>query len=624
MRGEVLRFEATPRPARAEFRGSADVLAPQAFARHQPQPATRDRIRAELGASLAALLGHDILAVDLVESAAEAGMQAGAFDLQHLATHAKRLGADVEYITAPVARALWPAIVALETGEWLLVLDQSDTQLSVIDMQTPGLRREIPVMGGMVQVVTTEHKTLSAGLKRQASAMSARWAMQPLLSARGLVAKHALGALIHNALLLAAALIALVQFDHGMARITPSIMAALLVGGALCVGLLLALEMLRFALMRRVEARLEALTPAGQDPHRRDLRGIADALFIVPLGAVLVTLMGVFSWIVVVGAMACVAVAVYAPQRSDRLTESLRNLAFMAGLTTGLFYVFAGQQGVGWLMATGLLGWQVLSIASRIGGGVADWAASERQTPTAKMGHRRERLDGRYLLRDVVQSADERATPALKIEALGLRDGEVTALLGPNGAGKSALLAVLSGSVLPTQGHVLLDGLQIGDIDPRDLRRGVGSLETARLCAGTTLRAALTLPHIPADAQRQVAALEFAGLSHLLEDPRGLERPIADLLSRGERHALAFARLWLADPRVVLLDEPLQGVDQQRGDAMLLKLGHWLRGRTAVIATHDPALVGLCTQVIVMQRGQVAMAGPRDAVLAQMRRAARG
>jgi ATP-binding cassette subfamily C protein LapB len=85
---------------------------------------------------------------------------------------------------------------------------------------------------------------------------------------------------------------------------------------------------------------------------------------------------------------------------------------------------------------------------------------------------------------------------------------------------------------------------------------------------------------------------------------------------------VGWARLWLQDPVVCLLDEPTAALDQGLETALIARVGDWLEGRTAIIATHRMAILGLVERVVVMQAGRVVVDGPRDEVMAHLARKA--
>ncbi len=172
---------------------------------------------------------------------------------------------------------------------------------------------------------------------------------------------------------------------------------------------------------------------------------------------------------------------------------------------------------------------------------------------------------------------------------------------------------------------MLIDGVDLGQVHPRDLRRGLGYLgQDVRLVAGT-LRDNLNLSQLERDDDRLLAALDFAGLGPFVRNhPRGLDLEIRELgegLSVGQRQSIGWARLWLQDPKVVILDEPTAALDQTLEATLVSRLKAWLDGRTAVIATHRVPILALTTRTLILQNGRLAVDGPKEAVLAHLAKA---
>lgn len=190
----------------------------------------------------------------------------------------------------------------------------------------------------------------------------------------------------------------------------------------------------------------------------------------------------------------------------------------------------------------------------------------------------------------------ERDRPALRLDALTLRPGEVVAVTGPSGGGKSTLLAVLLGFAAPTRGTVHVDGVELEDLDVEHWRRQVAWVPQApRLLAGTI--ADNVRLGAPAAADRAVRdALDAAGAADL-----GLEREVGEggaALSAGERRRVAIARALLrvreGDAWLLLLDEPTAGLDADR-EATVLESLRALRA-TALVVAHRPETVAAATR----------------------------
>ena len=146
-----------------------------------------------------------------------------------------------------------------------------------------------------------------------------------------------------------------------------------------------------------------------------------------------------------------------------------------------------------------------------------------------------------------------------------------------------------------------------------------------RLFAGT-LRDNLNLSLLERDDDRLLAALDFAGLGPFVRNhPKGLDLDIRDGgegLSIGQRQSIGWARLWLQDPSICLLDEPTAALDQTLEATLVSRLETWLEGRTAVIATHRIPILSLTSRTMILQNGRLSVDGPRDEVLAHMKKKA--
>jgi ATP-binding cassette subfamily C protein LapB len=322
-------------------------------------------------------------------------------------------------------------------------------------------------------------------------------------------------------------------------------------------------------------------------------------------------------------------------------SQGVQQATYIAAVIAGTYLVFAGQFTVGTLIAVGILSGRTLGPLTQLSGTLARWsnvrtalsgldriALAEQDQTEGRSYLRRARLDGGYQLHEVQFTYDEGAAPVLDIAGLAIQPGQRVAVLGANGSGKSTFLKLLSGLYAPTRGRVLIDGTDMGQIAPRDLRRGIGYLgQDVRLFAGS-LRDNLNLTLLERDDDRLMAALDFAGLGPFVRGhAKGLDLAILDGgqgLSQGQRQSIGWARLWLQDPRVCLLDEPTAALDQTLERTLVSRLETWLEGRTAVIATHRMPILSLTTRTLILQAGRMAVDGPRDQVLAHLAQAGAG
>ncbi len=320
---------------------------------------------------------------------------------------------------------------------------------------------------------------------------------------------------------------------------------------------------------------------------------------------------------------------------------AVQQATYVVAVIVGAYLVFAGQFTVGTIIAIGILTGRTLGPLAALSATLAKWTnvkaaldgletiANARQYEEEGRHYlRRNRILGIYEMRNLEFRYDAQSAPIVDIQGLAIPQGQHLAVLGANGSGKSTLLRVLAGLYEPTKGRVLLDGVDLDQLHPRDLRRGVGYLgQDVRLFAGT-LRDNLNLTQLERDDDRLFAALDFAGLGPFVRNhPRGLDIEIKEMgegLSVGQRQSIGWARIWLQDPAVAILDEPTSALDQTLENTLVSRLGTWLQGRTAIIATHRVPILHLTSRTLILQNGKLAVDGPRDQVLAHLAKAQAG
>ncbi len=317
-------------------------------------------------------------------------------------------------------------------------------------------------------------------------------------------------------------------------------------------------------------------------------------------------------------------------------SQGVQQATYVGAVITGTYLVFAGEFTVGTIIAVGILTSRTLAPLTQLSGILARWgnvksaldaldtvAVVAQDRVGARTYLRREKLRGQYELQGVTYRYDPEGAAVLDLPKFVIQPGQTIAVLGANGSGKSTLLKMLTGLYAPAQGKILIDGMEMAQIDPKDLRRSIGYLgQDVRLFHGT-LRDNLNLNLLERDDDRLYAALDFAGLGQYVKaHPKGLDLDIADGgegLSVGQRQSIGWARLWLQDPDICLLDEPTAALDQTLEKTLISRLESWLEGRTAVIATHRVPILSLASRTLILAQGRMAIDGPRDQVLDHLR-----
>jgi len=232
------------------------------------------------------------------------------------------------------------------------------------------------------------------------------------------------------------------------------------------------------------------------------------------------------------------------------------------------------------------------------------------------------RAKGHLALDDLAYSFRADAKPVLEGLKLRIEPGSFTAIIGANGGGKTTLLRLLAGLYTPSHGRVLLDGADIAQFGRAELTRQIGYMPQECVLFAGSIRDNLVLAKPDASDAEVLAAAERADLHRLAVDlPDGYGTAVGEggmRLSGGMRQRVALARALLADPPVLLLDEPSSNLDRAAEEHLrdtLIALG---RDHTVLVATHSPILLPATHNLIVLQGGKIATAGPTAELLPRL------
>ncbi len=201
------------------------------------------------------------------------------------------------------------------------------------------------------------------------------------------------------------------------------------------------------------------------------------------------------------------------------------------------------------------------------------------------------------------------SSPALDGITLDIAAGRHVALIGGSGAGKSSIAALLVRARDPDAGAIRLGGVALTDLALADLRRTVMLVPQKPHLFTTTLGANLRLARPSASAEEVAAAIELAGLTGFVARlPQGLCTPVGvagTTLSGGEARRVAIARAILADPDILILDEPGEGLDPETESDVLDRLLDRMTGRTVILITHARAALDRMDDVVTLDRGRI-------------------
>jgi len=202
---------------------------------------------------------------------------------------------------------------------------------------------------------------------------------------------------------------------------------------------------------------------------------------------------------------------------------------------------------------------------------------------------------------------------------LDVEPGERLAIVGPSGAGKSTLARLLAGIEQPRDGHVRVGGVAVTDIDPAERRRGIALITQEHHVFLGTLRDNLAFAAPDATDPQMVSALAAVGADWYDDLPDGLDTQLggtARELTAADAQQLALARLILADPHTLILDEATAALDPTTARRTERALAAVLSGRTVIAVAHRLNTAHDADRVAVLEDGRIVEFGPHDALVA--------
>jgi ATP-binding cassette, subfamily B, bacterial len=229
------------------------------------------------------------------------------------------------------------------------------------------------------------------------------------------------------------------------------------------------------------------------------------------------------------------------------------------------------------------------------------------------------RLAGRIELRDVDFSYGRTETNALAGINLTIEPGETVALVGQTGAGKSTLVKLIARFYDVTDGHVLVDGIDVRDYDLAAYRHRLGVVpQESYLFAGTVREAIAYARPDASDADIEAAARETGAHEVIMRLADGYEHEVSERgrnLSAGQRQLIALARAQLADPAILLLDEATAALDLAAEAVVNKAIADLTAARTTIVVAHRLTTAAKADRIIVLDQGQITETGTHDELL---------
>lgn len=318
-------------------------------------------------------------------------------------------------------------------------------------------------------------------------------------------------------------------------------------------------------------------------------------------------------------------------------TNTVQQAVTVVMVVYGVYIIADGELTTGGLIACTILAGRVLAPLGLVAGLMVRYQHTKMalkglngimklavERPHDKTFLHRPVLRGEIEFCNVTFNYPEQKSAALENVSFKIGAGERVAFLGKIGSGKSTIEKLIMGFYQPTSGTILVDGVDINQIDPVNLRRNISYVpQDIQLFYGT-VKDNITLGMPYASDAEVLRAAQIAGVDKFTNrHPMGFDMPVGENgfgLSGGQRQSIACARGLVNDAPIIVLDEPTSSMDNVSESAFLQALIDSADGKTLLLVTHKMSMMPMVTRLIVIDGGRVVADGPRDAVLQTLSR----
>ncbi len=314
----------------------------------------------------------------------------------------------------------------------------------------------------------------------------------------------------------------------------------------------------------------------------------------------------------------------------------VQQMVSLATIVIGVYLIHDGLLSMGGLIACYLLSSRAMAPIGQVAGLLVQYHSAATafesleelmqrpvERPQDKRFLSRPRLRGDIEFRNVSFAYGEDDGPVLRDVSFAIRAGERVGILGRIGSGKTTLEKLILGLYQPTGGAVLVDGIDLRQLDPAELRRNIGYVPQDVTLFYGSLRDNIVMGMPQADDERVVRAAHIAGIAEFVDThPHGYGMLVGERgesLSGGQRQGVAIARAMIAEPPILLLDEPTASMDHASEEAVKQQLRRHAEGRTMIVITHRTSLLDLVDRIIVVDAGRIVADGPKAQVVEALR-----
>ncbi|WP_419419542.1 type I secretion system permease/ATPase [Legionella sp. D16C41] len=307
-------------------------------------------------------------------------------------------------------------------------------------------------------------------------------------------------------------------------------------------------------------------------------------------------------------------------------------------IALGVYLVESGDLSLGGLIATNILAGRILAPLSSLANiltrlqqaklsleNLNQLMALPVERPENKRFIHRPKIEGNIEFDKVSFQYPGQQLLALDKVSFKIKAGERIAVIGRIGSGKSTIQRLILGLYQPKEGNIYIDGINIEQIDPVDLRKNMGFVPQDSMLFYGTVRDNIAMGMPWADDAAILQAGHLGGVDKFVNHhPEGFDMMIGERgegLSGGQRQSIALARGLLSDPPIWLFDEPTSAMDMSTEQETIQRLLSLKEKKTIIVVTHRVSLFPLVDRLILMDNGHIILDGPKNEVIDVLQKA---
>ncbi|MEN9966414.1 MAG: hypothetical protein RL416_571, partial [Pseudomonadota bacterium] len=317
---------------------------------------------------------------------------------------------------------------------------------------------------------------------------------------------------------------------------------------------------------------------------------------------------------------------------ASSVVASMSSVVTVLNVFVGVYLIHAKMLTMGGLIASGMLIGRIIAPLAQAVGLIMQYENAnislksleeQMKKPKERSDEityvHRDHISGDIEFQDVKFSYPGQEAYAVNGISFKVKKGERVAVIGKTGSGKTTLTRLAMGKYHPSEGAIRVDGIDLKQLDPADLRSCIGTVEQHTMLFYGTLRENITIAAPHAEDAQLLQAAEIGMLMDMInQNPKGFDLMVGErgeFLSGGQRQGVAIARAVLQSPSILLFDEPSSAMDFSTENKFIEKMQTYSKDKTLIVVTHRMSLLNLVDRVIILDQGRIVADGPKKEVL---------